>query len=114
MECMEGVRPGHRAPLDGLLEAFGWHGKPFDGPDQVHPLVFDHGSGLFTVNPAFLAMGLVLRHAGRNGDHVHGRLRIHDAFPAIDDTVLGAMDMHGMPEPFLFVLPRETATVPVG
>jgi hypothetical protein len=49
-------------PLDGLLEGFCWHGKRFDGPEEVHPLVFDHGSGPFSVNPAFLPMGLVVRY----------------------------------------------------
>lgn len=29
---------GH--PLDGVLEACGWHGKRFDDEEHVHPLVF--------------------------------------------------------------------------
>ncbi|HZY17936.1 MAG TPA: DUF4334 domain-containing protein [Ramlibacter sp.] len=29
---------GH--PLDGLLAAYGWHGKRFDSLEDVHPLVF--------------------------------------------------------------------------
>ncbi|MBL0418986.1 DUF4334 domain-containing protein [Ramlibacter sp. AW1] len=36
-------RSGH--PLDGVLEAYGWHGKRFDDADTVHPLVFDRASG---------------------------------------------------------------------
>jgi hypothetical protein len=34
----EGFPTGH--PLDGLLEAWHWHGKRFDSPEEVHPLVF--------------------------------------------------------------------------
>jgi hypothetical protein len=48
-------------PLDGLLEGFGWHGKRFDGREDVHPLIFQHPSGLFSVNSAFLPLGLVVR-----------------------------------------------------
>jgi hypothetical protein len=51
-----GLDTGH--PLDGLLEGFGWHGKRFDGPEEVHPLVFDHGSGLFSVKPGASAAGV--------------------------------------------------------
>jgi hypothetical protein len=58
-----GVPTGN--PLDGLLESFGWHGKRFDGADEVHPLVFGKGDGtLFSVNPSFLPIGAVVRHAG--------------------------------------------------
>ena len=42
-----GVPTGH--PLDGLLELYGWWGKRFDGPDDVHPLVFQDGRGRFSV-----------------------------------------------------------------
>jgi hypothetical protein len=38
-----GLQTGH--PLDGLLETFGWHGKRFEGPEDVHPLVFDRLDG---------------------------------------------------------------------
>jgi uncharacterized protein DUF4334/GXWXG protein len=131
-------------PVDGLLERFGWRGKRFDGPEEVHPLVFDHGSGSFSLNPALLPIGLVVRHArwlrspgmawafrrfGRvvSTRRPQARLRttvyrgvataslcydtlpIHDVFRTIDDnTVLGAMDMRELPEPFMFVLRRET------
>ncbi|CAN5181361.1 DUF4334 domain-containing protein [soil metagenome] len=52
---------GH--PLDGLLAAFGWHGKRFDSADSVHPLVFDRarGAGLVSVQPALMPIGLVLK-----------------------------------------------------
>ena len=55
-----GLPTGH--PLDGLLEALGWFGKRFDGPDDVHPLVFRDARGrLFAVDPAGVPLGLVLR-----------------------------------------------------
>lgn len=50
-----GIDTGH--PMDGMLEATRWHGKIFDGPDAVHPLVHRGLSGrLYCVNPAFLAI----------------------------------------------------------
>ena len=55
----EGLATGH--PLDGLLEAFGWHGKRFDGKDDAHPLVFADPHGLFDVNPAAVPLSVVLR-----------------------------------------------------
>jgi hypothetical protein len=48
-------------PLDGLLDALGWHGKTFDGPDGAHPLVFSGPKGLFEVNPALVPIGLAVR-----------------------------------------------------
>jgi hypothetical protein len=50
------------SPLDGLLEAYGWYGKRFDGPDEAHPLVFADGRGRFSVNPAFAPLSLLTRH----------------------------------------------------
>lgn len=51
-------------PLDGLLESFGWHGKRFESADDAHPLVFDSGDGtLLSVNPSFIPMGFVVKHA---------------------------------------------------
>lgn len=58
----EGVATGH--PLDGLLEASGWHGKRFDSADHVHPLVMADGRGLFTINPALLPLAAVTRGPG--------------------------------------------------
>lgn len=58
----EGFPTGHA--LDGLLEAYHWHGKRFESPEDVHPLVFRTlMGGLRNVNPAFLgpALGLVDR-----------------------------------------------------
>jgi len=41
---------GH--PLDGALTASGWYGKQFDGPDDVHPLLFATPDGsVFPVDP---------------------------------------------------------------
>ena len=53
----EGVDTGH--PMDGVLERFGWYGKRFDGPDDVHPLVFRTSKGLRSVNPALMPVGLL-------------------------------------------------------
>jgi hypothetical protein len=39
-------------PLDGMLEAYHWHGKRFESTEDVHPLVFDSaGGGTTSVNP---------------------------------------------------------------
>jgi hypothetical protein len=55
-----GVPTGN--PLDGILERFGWHGKRFDGVDDVHPLVFRAGNGtLASVDPARIPIGLAVR-----------------------------------------------------
>jgi hypothetical protein len=58
----KGVETGH--PMDGLLERFGWHGKRFTGPDGAHPLVFEQtNGGVFSVDPAMIPVGFVIRHA---------------------------------------------------
>ncbi|RBP06230.1 GXWXG protein [Roseiarcus fermentans] len=51
-----GLHTGH--PLDGLLEAVGWRGKRFDGPEAVHPLVFGKPGATFSVNPALAPLAL--------------------------------------------------------
>lgn len=57
-----GLHTGHA--LDGLLEASGWHGKRFEGPEEVQPLVFRAAGGkLYSVNPALVPMSLVVRFA---------------------------------------------------
>lgn len=57
-----GLHTGHR--LDGMLEAYGWHRKRFEGPEDVHPLVFASSAGrLVSVNPSFVPLGLVVRYA---------------------------------------------------
>lgn len=51
---------GH--PLDGVLEALGWHGKAFESVDQVHPLLFRTRSGaVVPLDPAFMPAGVALR-----------------------------------------------------
>ena len=65
-----GLFTGH--PLDGLLEAFRWHGKRFDGVDEAHPLVFRGGAGVFSVNPAVVPMWLATRFRRL----VHSRLAV--------------------------------------
>ena len=55
-----GLETGH--PLDGLLESFGWYGKRFETPEDVHPLVFAARDGsLFTVDPSRVPLGAVQR-----------------------------------------------------
>lgn len=61
-------------PFDGLLEAFGWRGKEFLDADNVHPLVFQLGTGgRFSVNPARMPMKLAVR-AGAFVRSAPGRL----------------------------------------
>lgn len=53
-----GLATGH--PLDGLLEAYGWHGKRFTSPDDVDPLVFAAGRGkTVALDPRYLPVALV-------------------------------------------------------
>lgn len=48
-------------PMDGLLEAFHWHGKHFDSSESVHPLVFRSLSGgTRCLNPRFMGASLGL------------------------------------------------------
>lgn len=50
-------------PFDNLLQKFGWHGKRFDSPESVHPLVFNAGSGRrVSINPAFLPLAVGVRY----------------------------------------------------
>jgi hypothetical protein len=54
-----GLHSGH--PLDGLLEAYAWHGKTFRSDDDVDPLVFPAGDNAFmALQPALLPIGLAL------------------------------------------------------
>lgn len=48
-------------PLDGLLEAYSWHGKRFDSAEDVHPLIFAVGGTLSSINPAGLPLQALLR-----------------------------------------------------
>lgn len=55
----DGFHTNH--PLDGLLEAYHWHGKRFESPEDVHPLVFSTlRGGVANVNPAFMGPSLRL------------------------------------------------------
>ena len=134
-------------PLDGLLEAYHWHGKRFEGPEHVHPLIFSSLRGRrIRVNPVFTmpALGLLdrlpflkskamgrlfqtflllfatrrsrarLRMTSYRGKSsatmIYDNLPINDVFRKVDEnTVLGAMDLKGVGEPFFFVLRREPA-----
>lgn len=46
-------------PMDGLLETFGWYGKAFNSPDDVHPLLFRRGDNVVSLTPKFMPMGLL-------------------------------------------------------
>ncbi|WP_211232471.1 DUF4334 domain-containing protein [Thermocrispum municipale] len=50
---------GH--PMDGLLTASGWYGKQFDGPEDVHPLLFSADGEVFAVDPRKLPVGVADR-----------------------------------------------------
>lgn len=53
----EGVDTDH--PMDGMLESSYWHGKVFEGPEAVHPLIHNMPLwGRVSVNPAMLPMKL--------------------------------------------------------
>jgi hypothetical protein len=132
------------SPLDGLLEAYGWYGKEFLGPESVHPLLFRGRDGRpRPVDPTHMPLGLLRDHAGLARlwpvRTAFGRLRpllytnrptarlrmvehrgvttaamIYDALPVIDvfrrvgpDVLVGAMDLRGLPAPFLFLLERD-------
>jgi len=59
-----GFHTGH--PMDGLLEAYHWHGKRFEDPEHVHPLVFTtFGGRRVSINPVFIlpVVGLLGRGA---------------------------------------------------
>lgn len=135
------VPPGH--VLDGLLAAYGWHGKSFISAEEADPLVFGEVGDLFPVQPAAVPVRLALkfpglvRHraiaaAGRAGlpllrtRRPRARLRmveyrgvstatmiydakpINDHFRRVDEaTLLGAMDMRGLDDPFFFLLRRD-------
>jgi hypothetical protein len=58
----EGFDTNH--PLDGLLEAYHWHGKRFENSEDVQPLVFSTLSGrTVCVDPKFMGpfLGMVDR-----------------------------------------------------
>lgn len=50
----KGFHTGH--PLDGILEAYHWHGKRFESAEAVHPLVFTSLGGTHApINPRAMA-----------------------------------------------------------
>lgn len=51
-----GLHTGHR--LDGMLKAFGWYGKAFADGENVHPLLFRHGSRVISIDPRWLPVAL--------------------------------------------------------
>jgi hypothetical protein len=51
-----GLHTGSR--LDGLLEAYGWYGKEFTGPESAHPLLFRGRDGRpRPIDPALIPLG---------------------------------------------------------
>lgn len=121
---------GH--PMDGALEATGWRGKRFNGADDVHPLIFDDGEGgVFSVDPVrFMSEPRPGKAHARRAEietsspaarlrtivhrdvattaMIYDGLAIIDTFRKVDaDTLLGVMDMRGLPLPYFFVLRRK-------
>jgi hypothetical protein len=80
------IATGH--PLDGALPASGWYGKQFDGPEEVHPLLFEANGRVFPVEPRYAAPGLSPRlpHAAV----VAGRRLLPFARPVIEARAPGA------------------------
>ncbi|QSQ26423.1 DUF4334 domain-containing protein [Pyxidicoccus parkwayensis] len=129
------LRTGHA--LDGVLGATGWYGKQFLDEERVHPLLFFtvDRSAVFPVDPkkwpSPSRQGAVGQYrADVETDTYKARLRltefrgkvsatmvyddrpILDVFRKVDDnTVLGAMDARGMPQPYFFVLRRDPDAV---
>ncbi len=61
-----GLPTGH--PMDGLLELYGWYGKEFLNPEQVHPLLFGaQGQVKLEPFPLMSTLGVLGPHAARNG-----------------------------------------------
>jgi hypothetical protein len=59
----EGFETGH--VMDGLLEAYHWHGKRFESVENVHPLVVTTLTGKKTqLNPQYMSpfLGLMMRY----------------------------------------------------
>jgi hypothetical protein len=54
----QGLATGH--PLDGVLEAWHWHGKRFLSTEAVHPLIFAAAGGRrISVDPNWVPMALL-------------------------------------------------------
>lgn len=55
-----GIHSGHA--LDGMLEAFGWHGKRLDDAETAFPLLFRNGfDRCIALDPRFLPLRLAAR-----------------------------------------------------
>jgi len=55
-------------PMDGLLELYGWYGKEFVDPDNVHPLLFgDRGQLKLEPYPLMTTLSLLGPEWARNG-----------------------------------------------
>src|SRR5690606_40957556 len=48
-------------PGEGVRPASGWYGKRFDGPEDVHPLLFSAEGEVFAVDPRKLPVGVADR-----------------------------------------------------
>ncbi len=55
-------------PMDGLLELYGWYGKEFVDPENVHPLLFgNRGQTKLEPFPLMTTLGLLGPKIARNG-----------------------------------------------
>jgi hypothetical protein len=93
--------------MDGLLEAANWHGKVFEGPDQVHRLVHNgkHGDK-FCVNPGLFPFGLTVGLPFR--DRIIPALLRLFLQTKRHKARLRVMDFKGMDQRFFFKLVRES------
>lgn len=59
--------------FDGLLVAYGWHGKRFRGGEDVDPLVFDTRVGRICLNPWLMpvTVAMAFPRPVRRAGHVH-------------------------------------------
>ncbi|HEX2893907.1 MAG TPA: DUF4334 domain-containing protein [Marmoricola sp.] len=107
---------GH--PASRLLEKIGWHGKRFDAPLEVHPLICRNADGELYSNTAAAGGGLAsLWEVGFRGETtatmVYDAMAVFDHFKAVDDTtVMGIMNgklepVFGTADPYYFWLERE-------
>ncbi|MBJ7330372.1 MAG: DUF4334 domain-containing protein [Solirubrobacteraceae bacterium] len=104
------VPTGH--PGEAQLDALRWAGKRFTSDDDVNPLICLDDAGERQVSDLLGAATLrtVAYRGVSTATMVYDKQPIFDHFRRVDaDTVLGAMDRKGEPEPLMFVLRRVAA-----
>jgi hypothetical protein len=108
---------GH--PAGALLGKVRWHGKRFDAPLEVHPLICRAEDGTLYSNTAAAGGGLAsLWMVGFRGETtatmVYDAMAVFDHFKLVDDdTVMGIMNgklepAFGTGDPYYFWLERES------